>query len=176
MITAQTQGSGHALARKPDARHFVLDGKVDENIGEQRMNVEVQMAVDVVEIADELEVTLDLRAQFVGHRGTHRAIEVVAQTRSYGIVGELARRVHCRAESRSTEHAATEADDSMQTNVERGIVARQFGGGRRCGLGDHQARATNDAVAMRTDDAGVHLGRETEVIGVDDKALQSARF
>ena len=41
------------LARKPDARHFVFDGKVNQNICEQRYNVEIQMAVDMIEVADE---------------------------------------------------------------------------------------------------------------------------
>jgi len=60
----------------------------------------------------------------------------------------------------------------VQTNVERGILSRQFGGGFGCGLSDHEARAAQYSVAMGADDAGVDLGRESEVVGIDDQALQ----
>src|SRR5208337_3497325 len=62
VIPAQTQRRQHALAREPEARHFVFDGEVNQNISEERMDVEIQVAVDMVEVADELEMALDLRA------------------------------------------------------------------------------------------------------------------
>ncbi len=77
-------------------------------------------------------------------------------------------------EPRRVEHAAAAADDSMQTHVERGIVARQFSGGASSRLRDHQARAAQNPVAMRAHDAGVDLGRQAEVVGVNDQALQTA--
>ena len=138
------------------------------------MDVEVQMAVDMVEVADQLEMALDLRAQLVGHRGAHRAVEEIAHPRADRIVDELARRVQRGAEPRRVEDTASLADDGMQPHVERGIVARQFGGGARSRLRDHQARAAQNPVAMRAHDAGVDLGRQAEVVGVNDQALQTA--
>ena len=91
----------HALARQPDARHFVFDGEVNQNIGEQRMDVKVQMAVDMVEVADQLEMPLDLRAQLVGHRGAHRAVEEISHAGGDRTVDELARRAHCGAKPRA---------------------------------------------------------------------------
>src|SRR5208337_2366736 len=174
VIPAQTQRRQHALAREPEARHFVFDGEVNQNISEERMDVEIQVAVDMVEVADELEMALDLRAQFVGHRSAHRAIKKISHPRADGAVDELARRTHGGAESRGIEQTASAADDSMQADVERGIVARHFSGGARGGFRDHQARTAQNSVAMRPHDAGIDLGRQAEVIGVDDQALQTA--
>ena len=148
--------------------------RFNQNIGEQRMDVEIQMAVDMVEVADQLEMPLDLRAQLVGHRGAHRAVEEISHAGGDGTVDELARRAHRRAEPRGVEHAASAADDRMQADVELGIFAREFGGGARGRLRNHQARTAQNPVAMRAHDAGVDLGRQAEVVGVNDEALQTA--
>ena len=66
------------------------------------------------------------------------------------------------------------ADHDMQADVERGIFARDFSRGRRGGLRDHQARTAQNSVATRAHDGGVDLGRQAEVVGVNDQALQTA--
>ena len=174
VVLAEAQRRHHALAREANARHFVFDGKLDENIGEQRMDVEIQMAVDMIEVADEFEMTIDLRAQLVGHRCAERAIEEIAHAGADWAVDELARRAHRGTESRRVEDTASPANDGMQADVESRIVARDVSGGTCCGLGDHQARAAENAVAMSAEDAGVDFGRQAEVVGVDNQALQTA--
>jgi hypothetical protein len=62
----------------------------------------------------------------------------------------------------------------MQADVERGIFARYFSSGRRGGLRNHQARTAQNSVATRPYDGGVDLGRQAEVVGVNDQALQTA--
>ena len=60
----------------------------------------------------------------------------------------------------------------MQTDVELGIVARKLGGRARGRLRDHQARAAQNPVTMRSRDTGVDLGRQPKSSGVDDEALR----
>jgi len=60
----------------------------------------------------------------------------------------------------------------MQADIEPRILARQFSRGPGRELRDHQTRAAQYSVAMRADNAGVDLGRQAEVVGVDDQALQ----
>src|SRR5271155_442009 len=138
------------------------------------MNVEIQMAIDMVEVADQLEMALDLRAQLVGHDRAQRTVEEISHAGGDGIVDKFARRVHRGAEARGVEHAAPAAYDRMQADVEVAIFAREFGSVTRGGLGHHQARAAQNPVAMRADDAGVDLGRQAEIVGVNDEALQAA--
>src|ERR1700722_16588937 len=158
IVLAQPKRRHHTFARKPDAWDFVFDSEVHQDIGEQWMYVEVQMAVDMIEIADQLEMALDLRAQFVGHRGADRAVEEISHPRTDRTLHELARRIHGSAEPRGSEHTASAADHRVQAHVERRIVAREFAGWQRSRLCNHQARTAQNPVAMRAHDPGVDLG------------------
>jgi len=53
------------------------------------MHVKIQMTVDVSQIADEFQMTLDLRAKFVGHFRAHRAVEEVTHPGENGILEEV---------------------------------------------------------------------------------------
>ena len=90
VILAQPQRRDHALARQPDTRHFVFDGEVNQDVGEERMDVEIQVAVDMVEIADQLQMQLDLSAAFVGNFGAQGAVEEIAHPAVHRIFDEAA--------------------------------------------------------------------------------------
>jgi hypothetical protein len=62
----------------------------------------------------------------------------------------------------------------MQPDVQLAVVARKLCGGARSRLRYHQARAAQNPVTMRSRDTRVDLGRQAEVVGVDDEALQTA--
>src|SRR5580700_6060297 len=64
--------------------------------------------------------------------------------------------------------------DRMQADVEVAIFAREFGRVTRGRFGHHEARTAQNPVAMRADDAGVDLGRQAEIVGINDEALQAA--
>jgi hypothetical protein len=113
-----------------------------------------------------------LRAKFVGHFRAHRAVEEVAHPAENGILDEAAGRIDRAAKMCRGEGASTAAYDGVQANVERGMLSRQFGRSFGRGLGDHQARATQYSIAVGADDARVDLGRESEVVGIDDQAFQ----
>ena len=59
--------------------------------------------------------------------------------------------------------------DVVQADRKRRVLAREPGGALGRGTVDHQARAGEDAVHVRLDDALVDAGGEPEVIGVDDQ-------
>jgi len=145
---------------------------LDQDIGEQWMYVKIEMTVDVIQIADEFEMPLDLRAKFVGHFRAHRAVEEVTHPRENGIFQKMSGRSDRAVKMCRAENASTAAYNGVQANVERVILSRQFGRGFGCGLGDHQAGAAQYSVAMGADNPGVDLGRESEVVGIDDQALQ----
>ena len=172
MVAAKPQRRHHTFAGEADAGDFVLDGELDKDIGEQWMHVKIEMTVDVIQIADEIQMPLDLRAKFVGHFRAHRAVEEVTHPGENGILEEVSGGIDRAREMRRVEDASTAAYDGVQANVERGILSRQFSRGFGCGLGDHEARAAQYSVAMGADDAGVDLGRESEVVGIDDQSLQ----
>ncbi len=138
------------------------------------MHVEIQMAVNMVEVTDQLEMPLNLRAQLVGHGRAQRTIEEISHAGGDRIVDKFARLVHRGTEARGVEHAPPAAYDRMQADVEIAILAREFGSVTRGRLGNHQARTAQNPVAMRADDAGVDLGRQAEIVGVNDEALQAA--
>src|SRR4029077_5001416 len=67
IVAPKPQRRDNTFAREANAWHFVLGGELDQNVGEQWMNVKIQMTVDVIQIADEFEMALDLGAKFVRH-------------------------------------------------------------------------------------------------------------
>src|SRR5260370_26627716 len=172
-VAIESKRRHHTFARETKIRNFVLDGKVDQNVGEDRMDMKIQMSVDMVEIADQFEMPFGLRAKFVGHFGAHRTVEEVTHPREHGILDEAPRRIDRTAKPPVFEDAPALANDRMQADVECWIMTRQFSSRPRRRLSDHQARAAQDSVAMRSDNAGVDLGRQSEVVGIDDQALQS---
>ena len=62
----------------------------------------------------------------------------------------------------------------MQPNTQAGKTARSRNRVVRGCSADHQARRGKDALPMRQFNTGVDLGREPEIVGSDDEALQSA--
>ena len=172
IVAPKPQRRDYTLAREADTRNFVLDGEIDQDGGEQWMNVKIQMSVDVIQIAYEIQMVLDLGAKFVGHFRAHRAVEEVTHPGENGILEEAAGGIDGARKMRRAEEAATAAYDGVQANVERGILSRQFGRGFGCGFGDHETRAAQYSVAMGTDNAGVDFWRESEVVGIDDYTLQ----
>src|SRR5712692_3186823 len=121
VVASKSQRRHHTLAREAKTGNFVLDGKVDQNVGEQWMNMKIQMTVDMVEIAHQFEMPFDLCAKFGGHFGAHRSIEEVTHSGQHGIPDELPGRPDRAAKLRRVEHAPAPADGRMQADIERRI-------------------------------------------------------
>ena len=52
------------LRGKPDAWNLIFLRQLDEDIGERGMHMKIQMAVDVIQVSDQFQMQLDLRAAF----------------------------------------------------------------------------------------------------------------
>src|SRR5260370_35760992 len=125
IVTPEPQRRHHTLAREANAGDFVLDGEIDQDIGEQWMKVKIQMTVDVIEAADRFEMTLDLRAEFVGHFRAHRGIEKITYPREHGILEKAHGGIDSAAKLRRVEDATTAAYDGVPANAELGLLAAQ---------------------------------------------------
>ncbi|MEA2680961.1 MAG: hypothetical protein QOK03_2683 [Candidatus Binataceae bacterium] len=49
VISRERERGEDGFARQPDAWHMILRTQIEKDIGNHRMNVEVEMAIDVVE-------------------------------------------------------------------------------------------------------------------------------
>src|SRR5260370_34257014 len=77
MIARECKRREHRLARKADARDAILGSEIHQQIGDHRMSMKIQMAVEMIEAADQLQVKVDLCAAFVGEgRATAAAEEI----------------------------------------------------------------------------------------------------
>jgi hypothetical protein len=56
----------------------------------------------------------------------------------------------------------------MKPDVEAGKIFRKSSGFVASALGNHQAGAIQNAVAMGADDSGIDLRREAEIVAIDD--------
>jgi len=65
MVAGQRERGDDRLAWSADAWHAIFDGKVEKNVGQHGMDVEIEMAVDMVQVADESQMKIDLCADLV---------------------------------------------------------------------------------------------------------------
>src|SRR5712692_5318465 len=65
VVAGQRERCDDWLARNADAGHAIFGGKVEQDIRQNRMHVEIEMAVDMIQVADEFQVKIDLCADFV---------------------------------------------------------------------------------------------------------------
>ena len=154
----------YRLPGKPHVRHSVLGCQIEQDIGEHGMDVKIEVPVDMIEIANQLQMSLYLGAQFVAQAAANPVIEEISHTGEDGIIGEARRRAGDAGEALRRQKAAAAANHGMKANVEARIVARSGGRFCACALGHHQTGAAQHPVAVCADDTGVDLGREAEVV------------
>lgn len=171
MIAGSCESRHQRLARKADEGDAILDGKSYEDIGEDRMNVEVEVAVDVIQVADEGKVAIDLRAELVGEARAQTATQKVADPPGGGIVCKSAARIDEATETVRRKDAVPLTHHSVQAYVESREIFGQRGGLLGGGAGYHQRGRGDNAIAMGADDPRVCFGRHSEIIGVDDRSF-----
>jgi len=136
------------------------------------MNVYIEMAVDVVEVANQLQMRFDLRAAFVDQLLPQPAIEEITHTGVYRAVGKGGAGVDQPPKLVRIEHAAALAHHQMQSDIEVRTVLGQGGGLLAPRLGDHQAGAGQDSLAMASQYPRVGLRGGAEIVAVDNQMLQ----
>ena len=172
MVARKLKCRHDRLAGYSQAGDAILGGKRDQNIRKHGMDMEVQMAVDMVQVADEFQMQFDLRPAFGLERRAKPAIEEVTHPGKHRVVGEAARRVHYAAEFGRGKNTHTPARHDVQAHVEAQLLA----GGIRCGIArrrrHYQARAAKHAVTMGADDTLIDFGRQPEIVPIDDYRFQ----
>ena len=63
----------------------------------------------------------------------------------------------------------------VASNIQAGVQAGKLNGVLEGCPSRHQSRGREDAVAVRFQDAVVHVGREPEVVGIYDQKLRAAQ-
>src|ERR1700685_37576 len=91
MIARERERGEDRPPREPDASHAILDTQVDQDVGDNGMNVKVEMPIDMVEAADQFQVKLDLRTDFITQPGPKVTIEVVAHASTHGTFEKISR-------------------------------------------------------------------------------------
>src|SRR5260221_5577115 len=133
------------------------------------MQVQVQMAVDVVERqaggVEPRELRVDLGAKLF----TQAALEEIIHADADGAVAKFALRIDEPGDLFRRQGGMAHQQREMQTDAKPGIFLPELHGFVAAGFVDHQARSRQNAVAMRADDGFVHGMRKTEIIRVDDE-------
>src|SRR5713101_3738366 len=140
VVAGEGERGDDRLARNADAGHARFGGKVEKHVRQHGMDVEIEMAVDMIQVAGEFQMKVDLCADFVAQRRADLAVEKVAHSGNDRAFEETACRVDDAFELLEGQHASTAAYDEMKSDVESGIFARD--GNRLIARGprDHQAR------------------------------------
>src|SRR5579859_7370849 len=124
VIASEREGREDRFARKAHTGNAVLAKQLDEQIGDHRMDMKIQMTVDMIQVADELQMKIDLGADLVAKHRADTAIEEIAHPSHHRIARELTAPVSDTAHLRGRGDTEAAADDEMEADVERGIVAR----------------------------------------------------
>src|SRR5260370_42170225 len=117
MVASKRKRDDDRFARDADAWHAVFGGKVEQDIRQNRMHVEVEMAIDMVQVADELQMKFDLRADLVTQRSANRVVEEVAHPGNDLVFGEMTRRVDDPFELLKGQHTSSTAYDEMKSDI-----------------------------------------------------------
>src|SRR5260370_16781238 len=124
VVAGQRERGDDRLARNADAWHAIFGGKVEQDIRQNRMHVEIEMAVDVIQVADEFQMKIDLCADFVAQTRADLAVEKVAHSDNDRAFEETARRVDDAFELLEGQHARPAAYDEMKPDIESRIFTR----------------------------------------------------
>ena len=171
IVAGQRERCDDRLARNADAWHAILCGKVEKHVGQHGMDVEIEMAVDMIQVAGEFQMKIDLCADFVAQTGADLAVEKVAHSGNDRAFEETARRVDDAFELLEGQHASTAAYDEMKPDIESRIFTRQPCCLIARGPRDHQARTAQHTLAIGSNDARIYLARDAEVVAGDNDGL-----
>src|SRR5216684_1575108 len=171
VVADQRERCDDRLARNADAWHAILCGKVEKHVGQHGMDVEIEMAVDMIQVADEFQMKIDLCADFVAQTRADLAVEKVAHSGKDRVFSEMTGPVDDAFELLEGQHASTAAYGEMKSDVESGIFARDGNRLIARGARDHHARTAQHTLAISSNDARIYLARDAEVVAGDNDGL-----
>ena len=140
------------------------------------MQMQMQMAVDVVERqaggAESFKLRVDFRAQLFAQA----AIEKITETDADGVVGKFAARVDQAGNFFRRQRGMSAQQSQMQADAEFWIFLCQLDRFVEARFVHHQAGGGQNAFAMRADDGFVDGMRTAEIVGVDNEAAAAMRL
>jgi hypothetical protein len=165
---------GGRLIRQPYSAHPELAPDLDHQPGDGRVNMDVLVAVDMVERQPGRAERFELGANFRRKLPARRGREVEAKPGAHHVRVKLAVRSDERGNLRCRQDRRPVRQHQMQSDAERRqpFRARNGVGGRR--LADHQARDRQNTVAMGLLDGLVDGDVPAEIVGADDKAFHAS--
>ena len=153
------------FTRQPKSRDPELLRELDQAGQDDRVQVHVEMPVDVGEGEARLPEPHELLPDLVRELRARRARELVAQADPDGAAAEESPIVHEGGDLPRRKRRASGYDDEVQSDREVRIRSRDRDGLRRGVARHHEARAGDDSLAVCPQDRLVDAVREPEVVG-----------
>jgi hypothetical protein len=130
------------------------------------------LGVDVIQLEPRLDEPLELRANLRGQLSPYAGAQEEAESRAHQVYEKLAALVHQIGNAFGRQYRATVDEHDVQADRKSGRPKCALDGVGRCRRAYHQARRAQRSVAMRALDRLVDLRRGSEIVGVEDEALQ----
>ncbi len=133
------------------------------------MQMQMQMAVDMIERQTGGVKFLKLRMDFGAKLSAQAALEKVTEARGDRLIAEFAVRIDKAGDFFRRQRGLAAEQSQMQADAEFGILPREFYGLVKTGFVHHQACGGQNAVAVRADDGFIDGWRQSEIVGVDNE-------
>ena len=140
-----------------------------------RMQMQVQMAVDVVERQAGGAEFFKLRVDFRAELFAQVVFEKIAHADADRVIAEFTLRVDEAGNFFRRQGGIAAEQSQMQANAEPWIFPRQSDGFVAGGFIHHQAGGGQNAFAVRADDGFIDGMRQAEIVRVDDEAAAGGR-
>src|SRR5580658_3028443 len=162
--------AGHAIAGQTQVADAELVRIVHEDFENDGMQVQVEMAVDVVERQASGMEFLKLRMDFGAELFAQIVVKKISHSGADRAVGKFPTRVDEAGYGFIKQGGVAVKERNMQANAEFWVFFGQPDGFVKTGFVHHQACRCQNAFAMRAHNSYVDGRREAKVIGIDDEA------
>ena len=166
---SQPQIQAKRIKGEPEPFDAELGRIFHQQAEHHRVQMHVQMAVDVVQREAGGPESLKLRVNFLAQRLAQVALEIIPEPGSGGVVGEFAIGVHQPGNLLGGQCGMAAQQGQVQSHPQPRVVSRQRHGLFLRRLVDHQARRGQNTLAVRAHHRLVDRSRAAEIIRVDDQ-------
>jgi hypothetical protein len=140
-----------------------------QEIKNHRVQVQVQVAVDVVEFESRSPESLKLGMHFATQLLAQTALKEISKTSAGGIVRKLPVGIDQARYFGCWQGGMTAEEGQVQPDAEAGVLPCQVDSLGTGGFVYHEAGGGQDAFSMSADDGPVNGGRSPKIVGVDDE-------